>query len=104
VLALADDTVFPGGMQGAFLGTFNAGEGGANFGGGIYGWDLSDYGFADGQAYAGGLRIVPGGIFSRVYDIAALNSRPAAPVPLQAGLPLLLAGLGGLAVLRRRRA
>ena len=38
-----------GPFQGAGLGTFGVGEGGALYGGGINGWDLSDFGFgADG--------------------------------------------------------
>lgn len=99
-------TAFPG-LQGQFLGTFNVGEGGALYGGGIYGWDLSDYGYADGEAYTSGLRIAPGGIFSRVYDIAALNSRdvvtnPGA-IPLPAAGWLLIGGLAGIFGLGRRR-
>ena len=48
-----------------------------------------------------------GGMFSLLYvatngDPSVLNIN-ATPVPLPAGLPLLLAGLGGLAVLRRRQ-
>ncbi|MEO0669508.1 MAG: VPLPA-CTERM sorting domain-containing protein [Pseudomonadota bacterium] len=35
---------------------------------------------------------------------SVINEIPASPVPLPAGLPLLLAGLGGLYALRRRRA
>lgn len=33
---------------------------------------------------------------------SVINALPASPVPLPAGLPLLLAGLGGLAIVRRR--
>jgi hypothetical protein len=36
-------------------------------------------------------------------EFGLANTSPT-PVPLPAGLPLLLAGLGGLAVLRRKRA
>ena len=36
--------------------------------------------------------------------VAALNSRPVGEVPLPAALPLFLAGIGGLAAARRRKA
>lgn len=71
-------------------------------------FDLSDLGFADGEEVTSGLFISRGGIFTTVWDVAALNSRdvqtppPPSPIPLPAGMPLLVAGLGGLALLRRR--
>ena len=40
--------------------------------------------------------------FSLTFDLAG-TAPPPSPVPLPAGLPLLLAGLGGLALLRRRK-
>ncbi len=69
-------------------------------------FDLSDLGFADGAEVTGGLFLSRGGVFTTVWDVAALNSKDipttTTPVPLPAGLPLLLGGLGGLALLRRR--
>ena len=99
-------------FQGAGLGTFGVGEGGALYGGGINGWDLSDFGFADGEAYTTGLRITPEGNNSRIYDIAALNSRAVVtdPVPGPSAVPLpeagwlLLGSLAGMIGLRRRKA
>lgn len=47
------------------------------------------------------------GIFTNYTDLAVdylAERNEASPVPLPAGLPLLLAGLGGFAVLRRRKA
>jgi len=46
------------------------------------------------------------GIFTNYTDLAVdyLHERDVSAVPLPAGLPLLVAGLGGLALLRRRRA
>lgn len=69
--------------------------------------DLSDLGFADGAEITSGLFLSRGGVFTTVWDVAALNSRNAVTtqpgaVPLPAGLPLLLGGLGLMAVLRRR--
>ena len=98
-----------GPTQGSLLGTFSVGEGGSLFGGGVWGWDLSDFGFADGEAYTTGLRIAPEGIFSRIYDIAAINSRDVvidpgpSPIPLPAAGFLLLGGFAGLIGLGRRR-
>ena len=45
------------------------------------------------------------GIFTNYTDLAAdyLNTRDLAAVPVPAGLPLLLSGIGALAFLRRRR-
>lgn len=40
--------------------------------------------------------------FSLTFDLAG-TAPPPSPIPLPAGLPLLLAGLGGLALLRRRK-
>lgn len=44
---------------------------------------------------------------SQFIDVASLevtyNYLPAAPIPLPAGAPLLVAGLGGLALLRKKR-
>lgn len=73
--------------------------------------DLSDLGFADGAEVTDSLFLSRGGVFSTLWDVAALNSRdivvPPNPdpnkVPLPAGLPLLVAGLGALGVMRRRR-
>lgn len=70
--------------------------------------DLSDLGFADGAEITDGLFLSRGGVFTTVWDVAALNSRSAAapnpnPVPLPAGLPMLIGALGILCVLRQRR-
>ena len=51
--------------------------------------------------------ILPGGtteVFVRLETQANARDASPAPIPLPAGLPLLLAGLGGLGLLRRRRA
>ncbi|WP_195819443.1 VPLPA-CTERM sorting domain-containing protein [Roseobacter sp. MH60115] len=74
--------------------------------------DLSDLGFADGAEVTDGLFLSRGGVFTTVWDVAALNSRDVVidpdpdpdpnVVPLPAGLSLLLGALGVLGVLRRR--
>ncbi|UWQ22746.1 VPLPA-CTERM sorting domain-containing protein [Jannaschia sp. W003] len=72
-------------------------------------------GYASGQALAGtltfanqtfaALGVTPGSyVFSLPNDTITVRFGPTAPVPLPATLPLLLAGFGGLALLRRRRA
>lgn len=69
-------------------------------------FDLSDLGFADGAEVTGGLYLSRGGVFTTVWDVAALNSRSASPnaqVPLPAGLPLLLGALGAFGAMRRFR-
>ena len=66
--------------------------------------DLSDLGFADGAEITDGLFLSRGGVFTTVWDVGALNSRDVPgpnPVPLPAGLPLLLLALGVLKVFRR---
>ncbi|ABD53636.1 VPLPA-CTERM sorting domain-containing protein [Jannaschia sp. CCS1] len=72
--------------------------------------DLSDLGFADGAEVTDGLFIYGGGVFTTVWDVAALNSGdagptdpPPNPVPLPAGFVLLLGGLGALSLARRKR-
>lgn len=67
--------------------------------------DLSDLGVADGAEFTGGIFLRRASIFSTVWDVAALNSRavvPVDPVPLPAGLPLLVGALGLFGFLRRR--
>jgi len=58
--------------------------------------------YAAGSLYVGGSFFVGGGGFER--PERDLNFRTTvAPVPLPAGLPLLMAGLGGMALIRRKQ-
>lgn len=73
--------------------------------------DLSTLGVADGAEFTDGIFLSRGGVFTTVWDVAALNSRdvitnppnPAA-VPLPAAAWMLIAAIGGLAALGRNRA
>jgi hypothetical protein len=71
-------------------------------------FDFSSLGYADGAAITDPLYVVRGFSVS-VFAVAALNNQVIAPppppsaVPLPAGLPLLLAGLGAFGLLRRSR-
>ncbi len=77
----------------------------SNFTVNIFAYDLSDLGVGAGQSVSGSLFITPTSISTPdIAAIAAIGS--VAPVPLPAGLPLLLAGLGafGIAARRKRKA
>ena len=73
--------------------------------------DLSNLGFATGAEITDGLFLARGGLFSTVWDVAALNSKDVVTdpgpgpsvVPLPAAGWLLLGGLAGLFGLGRRR-
>ncbi|MFL4471935.1 VPLPA-CTERM sorting domain-containing protein [Tateyamaria armeniaca] len=109
VIQLSSGATFPNLASGTFRGFIRANEPGntSGFEIGVLEFDLSDLGFADGAEVTDGLFLRRASIFSTVWDVAALNSRsvvapPVNPVPLPAGLPLLLAGLGVFALLRRK--
>jgi len=66
--------------------------------------DLSTLGFADGAEVTDGLFLSRGGVFTTVWDVAALNSRSVvSAVPLPASLPLMLGAIGVLGLVRRLR-
>lgn len=71
-------------------------------------YDLSDLGYAEGVEFTDGLFLRRGGIFSTVWDVAALNSRAVVidpgpgTIPLPAGLPLLMGALAVFGWMRRR--
>ena len=60
--------------------------------------DLQDLGFAT-QFFLTGTDPIPG---SATFTVTFAGGETAAPIPLPAGLPLLLAGLGGLELMARR--
>ncbi len=63
--------------------------------------DLSDYGFSSGFSFDTlTLRTLNNGL--DLMEVAAFSSVSTAPVPLPAGLPLMLVGLGAFAAVRRK--
>jgi len=68
--------------------------------------DMSGFGGStEGSVIAKSITLTNGELHSRAFagDFPSESTPPIGAVPLPAGLPLLLAGLGGLALLRRRR-
>ncbi len=69
--------------------------------------DMSGFGGStEGSVIAKSINLTNGELHSRTFTgtLPSQGVPPTTPIPLPAGLPLLLAGLGGLALLRRRLA